>query len=54
MADNDKESWISSTETVVKAVIKNKIDSTGQLLKIQDSRLQLAALFGICQISREH
>ena len=40
------DSWISSTETVTKAVIENKIYSTEQLLKIQDSSLQLATLHG--------
>ena len=46
VADKDIESLISSTETVLKAVIENKIDSTEQLLKIQDSSLQLPALHG--------
>ena len=35
-ADKDIESWISSTKTVVKAVIENEIDSTEQLLKISN------------------
>ena len=46
VADKDMESWISSTEHIVKAVIENKIDSTEQLLKIQGSSLQPAALHG--------
>ena len=46
VADKDMESWISSTEHIVKAVIENKIDSTEQLLKIQGYSLQLAALHG--------
>ena len=46
VADKDMEYWISSTETVVKTVIENKINSPEQLLKIQDSSLQLAALHG--------
>ena len=33
VANKDMESWISSTEHIVKAVIENKIDSTEQLLK---------------------
>ena len=32
VADKDMESWISSTEHIVKAVIENKIDSTEQVL----------------------
>ena len=46
VADKDIESLMSSTETVLKAVIENKIDSTEQLLKIQDFSLQLPALHG--------
>ena len=46
VADKDMESWISSTEHIVKAVIENKIDSTEQLLKIQGYSLQLAVPHG--------
>ena len=48
VADKDIEYLISSTETILKAVIENKIDSTKQLLKIQDFSLQLPAFHGKC------